>query len=100
MISPTPTAARRSITVSIIGLPATVTIGLGTVSVIGRSRVPKPAASTMARVGTDERPAAFCAFDAANSLSRACCAGVSGMRAVRARSAASRPGVRRAAGGR
>src|SRR5580765_436158 len=50
-ISCTPMAPRRSITVSIMGLPATGTIGLGTVSVSGRRRVPKPAASTMARDG-------------------------------------------------
>ena len=34
-----------------IGVPAIRTSGLGSVSVIGRSRWPRPAASTMARRG-------------------------------------------------
>ena len=47
----TPTSARRSSTWSSSGLPATGTSGFGNASVRGRMRVPRPAASTMARVG-------------------------------------------------
>src|SRR5262245_41957730 len=47
----TPASARRSNTWSSSAWPATFTSGFGSVSVSGRMRVPKPAASTMARVG-------------------------------------------------
>src|ERR1700743_3439535 len=48
----TPFSARRSRQLSISARPCTVTSGFGSVSVIGRIRMPNPAANTMAVFGT------------------------------------------------